>query len=63
MKLRKHYVPLLILVSNLKEDQSAFVLVVHQTLEMVSAVQCSGSDEINKHRKKIEMDIQESFIP
>ena len=37
---RKHSVALLVLVSNLKEDQSAVVLVVQQTLEAVLAVHC-----------------------
>ena len=50
-KLRTHHVALLALVSNLKEDQSAVVLVVHQTLEAVSAVHCQERNEINNHRK------------
>ena len=52
VKLRKHYVALLVLVSNLKEDPSAVVLVVHQALEVVSAVHCQERNEINNHRKE-----------
>ena len=43
---------LLILVSNLKEDQSAVVLVVHQALEVVPTVHCQGRNEINNHRNE-----------
>ena len=50
MKLRKHYVVLLVL--NLKEDQSAVGLVVHHALEVVSAVHCHKRNEINNHRKE-----------
>ena len=53
VKWRKHYVALLVLVPNLKEDQSAVVLVVHQALEAVSAVRCQERNEINNHRKEI----------
>ena len=52
VKRRKHYVALLVLESNLKEDPSAVVLVVHQALEAVSAVHCSEINEINNHRKE-----------
>ena len=52
VRLRKHYVALLVLVSNLKEDQSAVALVVHQALEMVSAAHCQERNEINNHRKE-----------
>ena len=50
VKLRKYYVALLVLVLNLEEDQSAVVLVVHQALEVVSAVHCQERNEINNHR-------------
>jgi hypothetical protein len=50
--LRKHYVALLILGSNLKEDQYAAVLVVHQALEAVLAAHCEESEEINHNRKE-----------
>ena len=53
MELRKHYVALLILVSNLEEDQSAVVLVVCQVLEAVSAMHCQERNEINNHRREI----------
>ena len=43
--------PLLVLVSNIKEDQSAAVLVVHRALEAVSTVHCQERNEINNHRK------------
>ena len=43
---------LLILVSNLKEDQSAVVLVVYQVLEVISAVHCQERNEINNNRKE-----------
>ena len=52
VKWRKHYVALLVLVSNLNEDQSAVVLVVHQALEAVSAVHCQERNEINNHPKE-----------
>ena len=52
VKLRKHYVALLVLVSNLNEDQSAVVLVVHQVLQGVSAVHCQERNEISNHRKE-----------
>ena len=48
----QHYVALLVLVSNRKEDQSAAVLVVHQALEVVSVVHCAERDEINNYRKE-----------
>ena len=44
---------LLVLVSNLKEDQSAVALVVH----------CQERNETNNHRNKTEIGIQESFFP
>ena len=53
VKWRKHYVALLVLASNLKEDQSAIVPLVHHTLESVSAVHCQGRNEIKSHRKGI----------
>ena len=37
---------------NLKEVQSAVVLVVHRALEVVSAVHCQKRNEINNHRKE-----------
>ena len=43
---------LLVLVSNLKEDQSAAVLVVHQALEAGSAVHSRERNEINNHRNE-----------
>ena len=43
---------LLVLVSNLQEDQSAAVFAVHQALEVVSAVQCQERNEINHNRKE-----------
>ena len=60
VKLRKHYVALLaiietvllVFVSNLEEDLSAVVLVVHQALEVISAVHCQERKEINNHRKE-----------
>ena len=50
VKWRKHYVALLVLVSNVKEDQSAVVIVVHQALEAVSAVHCQERNQIKNHR-------------
>ena len=41
----------LILVSNLRADQYAIVLVVYQALEVISAVHCQEGNEINNHRK------------
>jgi hypothetical protein len=52
VKLRKHYVTLLALVLNLKEDQSAVVLVVYQALQAVLAVHCQERNEISNHRKE-----------
>ena len=52
MELRKHYVALLVFVTNLEENPSTVVLVVHQALEAVSAVHCQESNEINNHRKE-----------
>ena len=60
MKLRKQHVALLavikmvllVLVSNLKEDQSTAVLVVHQALEAVSVVRCQERNKINTSRKE-----------
>jgi hypothetical protein len=43
-------VALLVLVSNLKEDHSAVILVVHQALDAVLAVHCQERNEINNHR-------------
>jgi hypothetical protein len=51
VKLRKHSVALLVLVSNLEENPSTVVLVVHQALEAVSTVHCQERNEINNHRK------------
>ena len=53
VKLRKHDVALLLLVPNLKEDQSAVVLVVYQVLESISAVHCQETNEINHNQKEI----------
>ena len=50
VNLGNHYVALLIRVSNLKEDQSAVVLVVHQAQEAGSAVHCQERNEIENHR-------------
>ena len=62
VKFRKHYVPLLVLVSNLKKDQSAVALVVRQTLEVVSSVHCQETNESTTIAKIKEIDIQESFF-
>jgi hypothetical protein len=54
---------LLVLVLNLEEDQSAVVLVVHQTLEVVSWL-CAVRKEMKSTtiQEKSEIDIQESFF-
>ena len=60
VKWRKQHVALLgaiktvlsVLVSNLKKDQSAVVLVAHQALEVVSGVHCQERDAINHHRNE-----------
>lgn len=43
---------LLMFVSNLKEDPSAVVLVVHQAVDAISAVYCQKRNEINDYRKE-----------
>ena len=52
VKLLKEYVALLVIVSNLKEDLSAFVLAVQQALEAVSALHRQERNEINNHGKE-----------
>jgi hypothetical protein len=52
VKLRKYYMASLVIVSNLKEDQSAVVLVMQQALEAVSTVHCQEIDEINNNGKE-----------
>lgn len=52
VKLRKHYVVLLVPVANLKEDRSAFVVVVHQALEAASTVHCQNRNRINDTLKE-----------
>ena len=49
VKWPKHHVALLVLVPNLKEDQSAGGIAVHQALQAVSAVHCQERNEINNH--------------
>ena len=50
--LRKHCLVVLVIVSNLKEDQSVGALVVHQALEVVSAAHYQERNEINNHRNE-----------
>ena len=52
VKWRKHCVALLVIVSNLKEDQSAVALSVYQALEAVPTMHFQERNEINNHRKE-----------
>ena len=38
---------------NLKEDQSAVVLAVHQAMKAVSAAHCQERNETNRNRKEV----------
>ena len=63
VKLWKHYVALFVLVPNLKEDQSAVFLLVHQVLVVVSTVHRQERNQISNHRKENRAWHSRKFFP